>query len=138
MNEAKYDPMPPVSLAVLGGPKPTTARFYLHTVSGYPLGEKYNEMACLYKKGQNELRGRKFYRHHGAANPAEYTRKDAASRNDDQNRTVDGALNAGTEFRFKLIFENTRPFCRFVAVSRIINVFMKRFLTFWLGVRVLY
>ncbi len=109
VNEAKCYPIRPVSLAILGGPKPTTARFYLQTVSGDPLGKKYNEMDCLYQKGQNMLRGRKFYRHHGTADPAEYTRKDADSRNDDQNRTVEGALNAGTEFRFKLFYENLAP-----------------------------
>lgn len=58
--------------------------------------------------GPNELRGRKFYRHHGnALNRLEYER--ASRRCDHQNRSVRGVRAPGNVFQFTIDFHNLAP-----------------------------
>jgi len=95
-----------ITLAILSTPKPTTTQFYLLDRNGQPSGK------VDYDKPNARLRGRKFYRHHGAepsrhANGYEYER--AGGVRDDQNRTVCGVLEKGTTFEFSVDFENLAP-----------------------------
>lgn len=98
-----------ISLAILGGPKPTKTQFYLLNSRGQPQAD------VTYNQRQARLRGRKFYRHHGD-DPSrhedgyEYERATDETHDgkDDQNRTVRGAVKAG-EFEFSLDFENLAP-----------------------------
>ncbi len=87
------------TLSILSTPKPTTTPFYLLNKDGRP------DPTVTYDTQGARLRGRKFYRHHGTANPAEYQRDDKS----DQNRTVRGALQPGTKFTFTVDFENLNP-----------------------------
>ncbi len=99
-----------ISLAILGSPKPTKTQFYLLDNQGRPgAGVSYNQR-------QAQLRGRKFYRHHGHtpsrhAEGYEYERATDAAHpgKDDQNRTVRGVVKPGAEFEFSLDFENLAP-----------------------------
>lgn len=95
-----------VSLAILSTPKPTTTRFYLMDKAKGPRDKQEDDQAGY--DGDNIIRGRKVYRHHGTADPKEYTRVTAAGFDgqDDQNRTVRGARTPGTRFRFTIDFEN--------------------------------
>lgn len=99
----------PLSLAILGSPKPTTTRFYLRPRKGEPKDGISDHEAGY--DADNILRGRKFYRHHNAANPTEYRRSTDRSHagKDDQNRTILNALKPGNQFRFVLQFENLAP-----------------------------
>ncbi|MDA8336100.1 MAG: TIGR03986 family CRISPR-associated RAMP protein [Peptococcaceae bacterium] len=85
------------TLAILSTPKPTTTPFYMVNAQGQP------DPNVNYDNREARLRGRKFYRHHGTANPEEYTSQDDST---DQNRTVKGALQPGATFRFSIDFEN--------------------------------
>lgn len=87
------DPMP---LAILSTPKPTTTPFYLLDPDGSP------DAQVDYDTPNVRLRGRKFYRHQGKANPDEYKGSDKS----DQNRTVRDVLKPGAQFTFTLEFEN--------------------------------
>lgn len=87
----------PTTLAILSSPKPTTCVFYLRHKDGDP------DSNITYNNDGAQLRGRKFYRHHGKnLNPQEYTREPKA----DQNRTVFDALPKKTTFTFTVDFEN--------------------------------
>ncbi len=96
-----------VTLAILGSPKPTQTNFYLLNKNGQPdSGVDYNQNTA-------QLRGRKFYRHHGDEpskhhNGYEYERATDNSTNgkDDQNRTVRGVVEPDSQFEFTLDFEN--------------------------------
>lgn len=101
--------LPVTPLAILSSPKPTTTRFYLGPHEGLK-GEKWpgNSAEAGYNDPNNELRGRKFYRHHGVAREQEYRR--AGDKCDDQNRTVNDALAPGARFEFTVNFENLGPF----------------------------
>lgn len=103
-NAGKLSPVP---LAILSSPKPTTTRFYLkpkeHAIPKVWTSDDAKEGY----DGENVLRGRKFYRHHGAAQVQEYRR--TSDRCDDQNRTVRDALKPGTQFKFTIRFENLAP-----------------------------
>lgn len=99
--------LPDVPVAILGSPKPTTTQFYLLKKRGD--GQLRPDGNVDYNNDeQARLRGRKFYRHHGKADPQEYTRATDAqhSGKDDQNRTVRGALDQGAKFTFTVDFEN--------------------------------
>jgi CRISPR-associated protein (TIGR03986 family) len=85
-----------MSLAILSAPKPTTTPFYLLDANGHP------DAQVDYDTPNAQLRGRKFYRHHGEANPDEYQVSDKS----DQNRTVRDALKPSAQFTFTLEFEN--------------------------------
>lgn len=102
------DEMP---LAILGAPKPTTTSFYLRKKEGDWSEEerkKPGAAATIGYDGPNELRGRKFYRHHGdALNRLEYER--AGSRCDHQNRSVRGVRTPGNVFEFTVDFRNLAP-----------------------------
>jgi CRISPR-associated protein (TIGR03986 family) len=96
--------LPSTPLAILSSPKPTTTRFYLEPEDGsdpekWAATDGYDDSAVL--------RGRKFYRHHGAAREAEYVR--VQGKCDDQNRTVRDARLPGTSFEFTIRFENLAP-----------------------------
>jgi len=93
-------------LAILSTPKPTTTQFYLLR-KGRPDGR------VTYDGPDAQLRGRKFYRHHGdepskyAEGRYEYQR--VGNVRDDQNRSVRGVLKKGAIFEFDLEFENLHP-----------------------------
>lgn len=101
--------MPPVTLAILGSPKPTTGRFYLRPRVGKPRPGQDDQSTGY--DGANWLRGRKLYRHHGQARRQEYERAVGGkyTGKDDQNRTVAGALEPGNRFRFTIQFESLAP-----------------------------
>ncbi|NUM73788.1 TIGR03986 family CRISPR-associated RAMP protein [candidate division KSB1 bacterium] len=97
-------------LAILSSPKPTTTRFYLIHESWQSRVRSSREAG--YDGAGNVLRGRKFYRHFGAKlDPNEYTRATDAKNNgkDEQNRTLHGILDKGSEFTFSVRFENLAP-----------------------------
>jgi len=108
-DPALPEPLPDITLAILSSPKPTTTRFYLRPRSGPPRDGLSDDEAGY--DGPNVLRGRKFYRHFGQADPAEYWRAtgEGFAGRDDQNRTVRGARPAGARFRFTVDFENLAP-----------------------------
>lgn len=97
--------LPETPLAILSSPKPTTTRFYLMPQNGQPQ-DGINSKQAGYHPG-NMLRGRKFHRHHGEANPDEYQR--AGGIKDNQNRTVRDALKPGAKFCFTIEFSNLAP-----------------------------
>lgn len=98
-------------LAILGEPKPTTTLFYLRKKDGaWSDAERTKPGAAetIGYDGSNELRGRKFYRHHGTAlNRLEYERTDR--RRDHQNRSVRGVRAPGNVFEFNIDFHNLAP-----------------------------
>jgi len=101
-DKGKFD----ATLAILSTPKPTTTQFYLLR-KGRPDGR------VTYDGPDAQLRGRKFYRHHGdepskyAEGRYEYQR--VGNVRDDQNRSVRGVLKKGAIFEFDLEFENLHP-----------------------------
>jgi CRISPR-associated protein (TIGR03986 family) len=99
--------LPVTPLAILSSPKPTTTRFYLTPKDGSSAATWSGENAERGYDGNNVLRGRKFYRHHGVAREEEYRR--AGDVCDDQNRTVKDALAPGAHFEFTIDFENLAP-----------------------------
>lgn len=106
--------LPPVALAILSTPKPTTKRFYLArgTGQGYPAAGSdptWNEQSDNegWDDPHNFIRGRKFYRHHHPGvqmKEQEYRR--ANGRTDDQNRTIRDPLASDCRFSFEIDFEN--------------------------------
>ncbi len=98
-------------LAILSSPKPTTTLFYLRNINGIWSDEerkKPGAATTIGYDGANQLRGRKFYRHHGAQlNRMEYERADR--RRDHQNRSVRGVRAPGNVFRFTIDFHNLAP-----------------------------
>lgn len=98
-------------LAILGGPKPTTTLFYLRSKNGTWTDKDRTSSGAaetIGYDGSNELRGRKVYRHHGAAlNRLEYER--AGRRRDHQNRSVRGVRAPGNVFEFTIDFHNLAP-----------------------------
>ncbi|OAN43794.1 CRISPR-associated RAMP family protein [Chloroflexus islandicus] len=101
----------PLRLAILGSPKPTTTLFYLRKKNGeWSQEERKKPGAASHVgyDGHNQLRGRKFYRHHGPSlNRLEYER--AGQRTDHQNRTVRGVRAPGNVFTFTIDFRNLAP-----------------------------
>lgn len=104
--------LPPVTLSILSTPKPTTSRFYLKPRDGKPRPGQDDHQAG-YDNPDNILRGRKVYRHQGHSGDQTYwcdqNREYHSATKSDQNRTVEGALLPGTQFEFKLEFENLAP-----------------------------
>lgn len=100
-----------LALAILGGPKPTTTLFYLRKKDGMWSEEDRKlpgATETIGYDGSNELRGRKVYRHHGAAlNRLEFER--AGRRRDHQNRSVRGVRAPGNVFEFTIDFHNLAP-----------------------------
>lgn len=88
-------------LAILSTPNPTTTQFYLLNKDGSP--DAYVD----YNIPDAQLRGRKIYRHHGQADPKEYTYQGKTL--SDQHRTVRGAFKPGAKFEFTVEFENLMP-----------------------------
>jgi CRISPR-associated protein (TIGR03986 family) len=96
--------MPKMTLAILSTPKPTTTRFYVDPQGGPADGKSDDDLR--YGKPGNMLRGRKFYRHHGN----KFKGEEATVRErSNQNRTITGAHNPGTEYEFTVSFENLQP-----------------------------
>lgn len=98
-------PLPPIRLAELGSPKPTTTRFYLTAPDGKP-GKGRSDAECGYdgNQGKNTLRGRKIYRNF-APDPQYMVAKEANNRN----RTILDPEGAGAQFEFEIRFENLYP-----------------------------
>jgi CRISPR-associated protein (TIGR03986 family) len=98
-----------IPLAILSSPKPTTTRFYLKPAGKQKPKDGQEDGAVDYSQSANqELRGRKVYRHHGEQlSDQEYRR--AGDVRDDQNRTVHGVQKAGSTFEFEVDFENLAP-----------------------------
>ncbi|MFZ2358929.1 MAG: TIGR03986 family CRISPR-associated RAMP protein [Anaerolineae bacterium] len=98
-------------LAILGAPKPTTTLFYLRKEKGEwseDERKKPGAATTIGYDGPNTLRGRKVYRHHGAAlNRLEFER--AGQRRDHQNRSVRGVRASGNVFEFSINFHNLAP-----------------------------
>jgi len=96
----------PIVLSILSSPKPTTTQFYL-LKDGRPDG--YVD----YDTPGAQLRGRKFYRHHGGEpskhKGGKYEYERVGKVQDDQNRTVRGVVKEESEFTFDLEFENLHP-----------------------------
>lgn len=105
----------PIPLAILSGPKPEQARFYLgvERPDGVSLpfadGEdakstRYDDRRIELRVGdrarpsQKSLRGRAIYPRHSTLVEAEYRR--AGDQRDDQNISVSGWIEAGTQFTF--------------------------------------
>ena len=100
----------PISLAILGAPKPTTTLFYLGPHGNAPRANTDN-FSAGYDNSENQLRGRKFYRHQGHDGDTTYWRDSnreyrARIEPSDQNRTVVDALQPGARFTFDVSFEN--------------------------------
>ncbi|HBY97458.1 MAG TPA: TIGR03986 family CRISPR-associated RAMP protein [Chloroflexi bacterium] len=107
----------PMTLAILGEPKPTTSLFYLRKKEGeWSVEERTvtNAAMTVGYDGNNLLRGRKIYRHHGRAlNRQEYERvRDEQTGElirDHQNRTVHSVRVPGNQFQFTVDFHNLAP-----------------------------
>jgi CRISPR-associated protein (TIGR03986 family) len=97
--EGEYETENEATLTILSTPKPTTTAFYLLNAEGKP------DPTVTYDTDKTRLRGRKFYRNHGKANPDEYRFKEKS----DQNRTVRGALRPGAAFNFTVDVEKHAP-----------------------------
>jgi CRISPR-associated protein (TIGR03986 family) len=106
-NGTLDDPRQGIPLAILSTPKPTTTQFYLLDQNGHPNGD------VTYNTNNARLRGRKFYRHHGATPsqyaPGQYEYERAGKIPDGQNRTVRGVLKEGALFECTVDFENLAP-----------------------------
>ena len=102
-DESKPEPL---TLNILGSPKPTTTRFYLAPPNGIPAKEPRDDIEAGYdgNKGKNRLRGRKVYRHFVPTKET-ITRQEAPKKSD-QNRTIWDAEKEGAIFEFDLSFEN--------------------------------
>lgn len=98
--------MPPMTLAILGSPKPTTSRFYLFGPDGRPSKTPRSDASAGYdgNEGQNLLRGRKFYRHF-ITEPNNWNNTEKTK----QNRTIQDAEGQGATFSFTVDFENLAP-----------------------------
>lgn len=96
----------PLTLAILGSPKPTTTRFYLVGPDGRPSDRPQDDITVGYdgRHGNNRLRGRKFYRHYF---PKDGKPEQASP--SDQNRTIREAEGPGARFAFTVEFENLAP-----------------------------
>lgn len=101
----------PMTLAVLGTPKPTTTRFYLAQPNSEPADFPRSDASAGYdgNEGNNQLRGRKMYWHHPIRDPRSLDPnfpfvqdKDKS----DQNRTLDDPEGEDAEFEFTVEFEN--------------------------------
>ena len=92
-------------LAILGGPKPAQARFYLGGATGRPQKDGQSKEEAGYAKGKvKRLRGRKVYLHHKNFSETAVFPPDMARGS--QNRSIRGWIPAGKEFGFTLRFEN--------------------------------
>jgi CRISPR-associated protein (TIGR03986 family) len=93
----------PVTLAILSTPKPTTTPFYLMKNGAAVWDVDYDDPDA-------QLRGRKFYRHHGDEpskhQGGKYEYEWVGGEPSDQNRTVRGVVESGSLFEFELEFEN--------------------------------
>ena len=110
-------PMGPMTLSILGSPKPTTTRFYLQSkTSGRPRNGLH-DAAAGYDNSDNMLRGRKVYRHHPhvGANKLDWSNDRGehiqvnnrrGSNRSDQNRTIADPLPEATTFEFTVDFDN--------------------------------
>ncbi|MBN1919897.1 MAG: TIGR03986 family CRISPR-associated RAMP protein, partial [Anaerolineae bacterium] len=90
----------------LSSPKPTTTRFYLRPMDGTAPKDGQEDADVDYDlKAEQQLRGRKFYRHQGSQlNSAEYS--SVQGKETDQNRTVIGVVEPESTFEFEVAFEN--------------------------------
>jgi CRISPR-associated protein (TIGR03986 family) len=100
-------------LTILSAPKPTTTRFYVKPSRDLNRGvnapkqtntrwQNFTDEQLRYSKPENMLRGRKIYRHH-----KQFNRNEASSSaQSNQNRTIVGTHAEGTEYTFKIHFEN--------------------------------
>jgi len=107
-------PQDKVSLTILSGPKPTTTRFYIEPRNGVDRNvnapnnnrKGFSDNNLRFGRSGNMLRGRKIYRHHMNFRLAEAQQQDD---NSDQNRSITGIHDAGTEYSFEIKFENLQP-----------------------------
>lgn len=95
----------PVTLSILSSPKPTTARFYLRPVDGPPRDGLENSDVDYSEEAEQQIRGRKFYRHHGEQTTEETFGSPRGTKSD-QNRTVRGVVAPESSFEFELEYEN--------------------------------
>lgn len=105
-EEARNDSGLP--LAILGQPKPQQARFYVAaSQNGEAQGDGLNKEQTGYSLGKG-LRGRKVYPHHRVLQEQEYRRPQLNSQEqrDNQNRSIQGWVNPGTEFTFDIHVTN--------------------------------
>ena len=93
------------TLAILSSPKPTTTRFYLRPPDGSPRDGLDDHQVDYSKAAGQQLRGRKFYRHHGDK-LSEQEFSSPGNEQTDQNRTVKGIVQPQSTFEFDLEFEN--------------------------------
>ena len=98
----------PMTLAILGSPKPTTTSFYLLNQEQKP------RFAIDYDTPGSRLRGRKLYRHHGLEKfvktkngSAEWARPEGKQNR--QNVTIKKAIAENNDFGFEIRFENLHP-----------------------------
>lgn len=95
---------PSETLAILSSPKPTTTRFYLANNRGLPEDNRPD-----HEEGydcDNQLRGRKFYRHYiPQENVAPALTKEHIEKGN-QNRTILDAEGKDAQFTFDIEFEN--------------------------------
>jgi hypothetical protein len=104
----------PVVLAVLSGPKPSYARFYLGDEQGEPLAEGGDRAACDYGADPAwRLRGRKVYPHQ-RCQPDDWDRGDAAFRAAPPtpvaaNQTLTSWVPIGTRWQWTVEVTNAEP-----------------------------
>ncbi len=102
----------PITLAILGEPKPAQGRFYVgdregqrQTCPSLPNGRKLTKEEAGYT-GKNRLRGPKVYPHHVDFNIDTVTGALPGS----QNRTIEGYVSKSAEFSFDLHITNLSKF----------------------------
>ena len=102
----------PVTLAILGQPKPQQVRFYLGDRTGKALTKGISKESAGYSE-PNRIRGSKVYPHHKLSeryeSAAQWMRDNPSAFSENrtnQNRSVTGWVKPGTVFETELRFEN--------------------------------
>lgn len=91
----------PLTLEILGEPKPSQARFYLGNKDGTPQKNEISKEEASYKNGKH-IRGRKVYLHHKNYT-LHYLKKAEAS---NQNRSITSWIPEKKDFYFTVRVEN--------------------------------
>jgi CRISPR-associated protein (TIGR03986 family) len=106
----------PITLAILGNPKPQQGRFYLSNHQGRAIAPSVSKQDSRYCS-TNRVRGRKIYPHHrraigytDAKSWQDRNRSAISSQKSKQNRSVFGWIKPNTEFTFDLHFTNLSRF----------------------------
>ena len=113
----------PLSLGILGAPKPEQGRFYVGDVNGFAQARGLSKREAGYVAGKR-LRGRKVYPHQpgtltqdkywlvanqGRGQEKEYLRPAGPDQQDDQNRSIWGWVKPEAEFGFSIYLQNLSP-----------------------------